>query len=136
MPPPPYIEEIMPTKKLKETKKQETLTFTEEQIAKVEKPIKTVKVMPEMVWVKVRNNNDSGKPIGPFFYADEAKGIPRTKFFFLHDRVHPEPIPREVMNHINDSRETQYENIKGELGTRSVPKGYKYLYQCIEVKKP
>jgi hypothetical protein len=128
----------MPQKKLNDVKQQDfqeaNESLTEKLIAEDSKPVKPVKVMPELVWVKVRNIEDPGYNIGPFFYEDLNAGIPRTSFTFIHDKEHDKPIPRKLMDEINNTRKPIYKNVQTDLGMRSQHSGYEYLYQCIEVR--
>lgn len=111
-------------------------TYMDKVIAEADKKIEVVDTIPDMVWVKVRNVQDPGYPIGPFFYEDMKKGIPRTIYTFIHDKVHDKPIPREVFDQINEAKRPLNKNVETELGMRSQPAGYEYIYQAIEVKRP
>ena len=130
----------MPPRKSQETantqEPAESRTYLSKTIAEADKKIEVVDTVPDMVWVKVRNTLDPGYPIGPFFYEDMKKGIPRQSFTFVHDNVHKERIPRAVFDAINDAKRPIKKNIETDFGLRSVDNGYEYLYQAIEVKQP
>jgi len=130
----------MPPKKLREAN-SETITEellkgpTDQEVREAESEITVVSKLPDMVWVKFRNMIDPGLPVS-FFYANVKAGIPRTRFTFEHDKIYKDPIPREIMEWINDRSTPITKEVVEDGNAVSKTVGFKYLYQCLEVKKP